>query len=84
MINLIKIFLDTKYNVSDHDLLGLTTCMEEKMAVCYCRFVFAVLVIVFAWWHVSWAPIALTVLGALLAILALKRDWCCRAKRQET
>jgi hypothetical protein len=52
------------------------------MAACYCRFIFAVLVIVFAWWHVSWAPIALTVLGVVLAILALKRDWCCRAKRQ--
>jgi hypothetical protein len=68
----------------NYDLPPLTTFMEDKMVICYCRFIFAVLVIVFAWWHVSWAPIALTVLGALLAILALKRDWCCRAKRQET
>jgi len=61
----------------------LITFMEEKMAACYCRFIFAILVIVFAWWHVSWAPIALTVLGVVLAILALKRDWCCRAKGKE-
>ena len=52
------------------------------MAFCFCRFILAILVIVFAWWHVSWAYIALTIIGALLAILALKRDFCCMAKKQ--
>ncbi|MFC1692147.1 hypothetical protein ACFL1R_01425 [Candidatus Latescibacterota bacterium] len=53
------------------------------MAFCYCRFILAALVIVFAWWHVSWAPIALTVIGALLVILTLKRDFCCCMVKKE-
>jgi hypothetical protein len=53
------------------------------MGACYCRFILAILVIVFAWWHVGWNKIALTVLGALLAILALVRTCCCDAKRKE-
>jgi hypothetical protein len=51
------------------------------MTFCVCRFVLALLVIIFAWWHVSWAPVALTIVGALLAILALKIDFCCLAKK---
>ena len=47
------------------------------MSRCWCRFVLAILVIVFAWWQVSWANIALTVLGALLAVLALTGACCC-------
>lgn len=47
------------------------------MKACYCRFILAVLVIVFAWLPVSWANIALTVIGGLLAILALTGGWCC-------
>jgi len=39
--------------------------------------VLAVLVIVFAWWQVSWANIALTVLGGLLALMALCGACCC-------
>ena len=50
---------------------------ETDMSRCCCRFVLAVLVIVFAWWRVSWANIALTVLGALLAVLALTGACCC-------
>jgi hypothetical protein len=42
--------------------------------------VLAVLVIVFAWLPVSWANIALTVLGAGLAIKALAGTCCCAAK----
>ena len=53
------------------------------MKPCWCRFVLAVLVIVFAWLHVSWANIALTVLGALLAILALSMKCCCAEKCEE-
>ena len=47
------------------------------MSWCICRFVLAVLVIVFAWWAVPWGNIALTIIGALLVILALT-GWCCR------
>lgn len=53
------------------------------MKPCFCRFILAVLVIVFAWWHPSWGKIALTVIGALLAILALVGVCCCRAKCEE-
>ena len=53
------------------------------MSRCWCRFVLAVLVIVFAWWHVSWANIALTVLGVLLAIMALVGTCCCASMREK-
>ena len=49
------------------------------MSRCCCRFVLAVLVIVFAWWRVSLASIALTVLGGLLAVLALVGVCCCKS-----
>ena len=52
------------------------------MKLCYCRFILAVLVIVFAWWNPSFAKIALTVIGALLAILALTGACCCKAKQE--
>ena len=53
------------------------------MKSCYCRLILALLVIVFAWWNVSWAAIALTVIGALLAIMALKYDNCCCKSKDE-
>lgn len=53
------------------------------MKACYCRLILALLVIVFAWWNVTWAPIALTVIGAILAIMALKYDTCCCRKSKE-
>jgi hypothetical protein len=53
------------------------------MSRCYCRCVLAILVIVFAWLPVSWANIALTVLGAVLAILALVGTCCCTAKCEQ-
>ena len=54
------------------------------MKPCWCRFILAILVIVFAWWHVSWGNIVLTVLGALLAILALVGKCCCADKCEAT
>jgi hypothetical protein len=54
--------------------------MEVKMKLCFCRFILAILVIVLAWWNPSFAKIALTVIGALLAILALTGVCCCKAK----
>ena len=53
------------------------------MNTCYCRVFLAILVIVFAWLPVSWANIALTVLGALLAVLAVLGTCCCSAKKEE-
>jgi hypothetical protein len=54
--------------------------MEVKMRLCFCRLILAILVIVFAWWNPGFAKIALTVIGALLAILALTNACCCRPK----
>jgi hypothetical protein len=42
----------------------------------------AVLVIVFAWLPYSWAKIALTVLGVMLAGAALVGTCCCAAKAE--
>ena len=53
------------------------------MSRCYCGCVLGILVIVFAWVDVSWSNIALTVLGALLAIKALVRTCCCEAKKEQ-
>jgi len=50
---------------------------EIGMKTCCCGLILAVLVIVFAWWGVSWAPIALTILGVLLVIKALVGTCCC-------
>ena len=50
---------------------------------CWCRFILAVLVIVFAWLNVAWSNIALTIIGALLAILALTGTCCCAAKSEK-
>jgi hypothetical protein len=47
------------------------------MKPCFCRLSLAILVIVFAWWHVSWANIALTIIGAILAVMALFGSKCC-------
>jgi hypothetical protein len=45
--------------------------------------ILALLVIVFAWWNVSWAAIALTIIGALLAILAITGTCCCALKKEQ-
>lgn len=47
------------------------------MKVCFCRLILALSVIVFAWWSISWAPIALTVIGVILVILSLNTNSCC-------
>ena len=52
---------------------------EEKKKCCCCSATLGVLVIVFAWWKVSWAAIALTVLGALIIAKELLKS-CCRGK----
>ena len=56
---------------------------ETKVPRCTCRAVLAALVIVFAWVKVSWAPIALTILGALLVAHSLAGVCCCAAKREQ-
>ena len=57
--------------------------MEVKMKLCFCRLILAILVIVFAWWNPGFTKIALTIIGALLAILALTGTCCCKAKCEE-
>ncbi|MHC4862594.1 MAG: hypothetical protein ACYTEX_00830 [Planctomycetota bacterium] len=48
-----------------------------------CRAVLAILVIVFAWLPGSWTKIALTIVGVILAILALVGTCCCAAMREK-
>ena len=55
---------------------------ERKMSKCWCRFVLAVLVVVFAWLPFSWGKIVLTILGVLLAALALIGTCCCAVRAQ--
>ena len=52
------------------------------MSKCWCRFALAVLVVVFAWLPFSWTKIALTILGVLLAALALIGTCCCTTGAQ--
>jgi uncharacterized integral membrane protein len=55
------------------------------MSFCFCRLLLPVLVIVFAWLGggVTWSKIALTVVGALLVVLAVGKDVCCCAAKKE-
>ena len=59
--------------------------METKKSPCCCRALLAILVIVFAWLPGGWTKIALTIVGALLVILALGGTCCCASmcKKQE-
>jgi MFS-type transporter involved in bile tolerance (Atg22 family) len=45
--------------------------------------VLAILVIVFAWLPYSWSKIVLTILGALLAILAIVGTCCCSTMSEQ-
>ena len=47
------------------------------MSSCWCGLVLALFVILFAWLPVTWANIALTVLGVILAVKALIGKCCC-------
>ena len=53
------------------------------MSRCYCGIGLGVLVIVFAWVNVTWANIALTILGAMIALKGLAGDACCCAAKKE-
>lgn len=48
------------------------------MNPCWCRFVLAILIIVVLYLNVTWAKIAITILAALLAILALIGKCFCK------
>lgn len=50
------------------------------MKPCWCKVILGLLVVVFAWLQVDWSAIALTVLGALIAILSLTGTCCCMGK----
>jgi len=49
----------------------------KKWAPCYCTIILGIAVIVFTWWHLSWAPIALTVAGALIVLKGIVGKCCC-------
>jgi hypothetical protein len=52
--------------------------MEKKWMPCWCSALLGVLVIVFAWWGVTWAATALTVIGAIQVLHGLSGKCCCR------
>ena len=56
----------------------------EPKKPCACTAVLGVLVIVFAWWKVSWAAIALTVLGIAIILKTLVGSCCCHKKECKT
>ncbi|OQA57338.1 MAG: hypothetical protein BWY42_00573 [Candidatus Omnitrophica bacterium ADurb.Bin277] len=51
---------------------------EKKSGSCGCGALIGALVIVFAWWQVSWGTIALTVLGGVIILKELSGICCCR------
>lgn len=53
------------------------------MSRCCCGCILGILVIVFAWWQVSWAAYALTVLGVVIAIKSLCGICCCEMMRKD-
>lgn len=57
---------------------------KSKSCCCCCTTLLGALVIVFAWWHVSWAGIALTVLGAAVILKGLISQCCCTGKTCST
>ena len=52
------------------------------MSKCWCRFAMAVLIVILVWLPYSWNKIAITILGVLLAILALVGTCCCSTLTQ--
>ena len=56
-----------------------TAKQEVKSKPCCCTALVGVLVIVFAWWPVSWGAIALTVLGVVIIAKEWIRRCCCSA-----
>ena len=53
---------------------------EEKSKCCCCSTMLGVGVIVLAWWKVSWAPVALTVLGVIIIVKELIGSCVCKGK----
>jgi len=48
------------------------------MTTCFCRALLPALVVVFAWWSVSWSNWILTIIGLILVFWALfANDKCC-------
>lgn len=50
---------------------------QTKKRPCYCTAFSGAAVIVLAWWNVSWAPAALTVIGALMVVKTFVNACCC-------
>ena len=49
----------------------------QKGSRCWCCALLGIFVIVLAWWHVSWAPYALTAAGAIIALKEITGFCCC-------
>ena len=57
--------------------------MDKKLETCWCTILMGILVIVFAWWKVSWGAIALTVLGAAVIVKGIVGKCCCSSEKKE-
>ncbi|MBU9888675.1 MAG: hypothetical protein KTQ49_02250 [Candidatus Omnitrophica bacterium] len=49
---------------------------QTKKSPCYCTALSGVAVIILAWWNVGWAPVALTVIGALIVVKTFVNTCC--------
>ena len=58
--------------------------IEEKKKCCCCSATLGLLVIVLAWVKVSWAPVALTVLGVLIILKEIFKNCCCKGNTCKT
>jgi hypothetical protein len=53
---------------------------EKKKPCCCCTVLLGALVIVFAWWKITWGAVALTVLGVAIILKELISQCCCADK----
>lgn len=56
---------------------------KEKWFPCICTIVLGILVIIFTWISVSWAQVALTVVGGLTILKGIVGKCCCAPKGKE-
>jgi len=56
---------------------GRNIMAKEKWSPCYCTIVLGILVVVFTWIGVTWAQVALTVVGGLTILKGIVGKCCC-------
>ena len=51
---------------------------DKKTPCCCCAVILGALVILFAWWKVTWGSIALTILGVAIILKEVIHQCCCQ------